>query len=143
MSNLKPRVKSASWRYGILAIAGIVIGFVVVNAVLTQVIAARLGHHSALGSPLIGELYHPFAWWSWQYQFRYTAKGLFGIAYIAHVVLVAGVLLTAVIVRARNRRPVGYDDLHGTAHWATRQEIDRMAVIEGKGVYIGGWEEEV
>lgn len=143
MSNQKPRVRSASWRYALLAIIGIVIGFVVVNAALTQAIAARLGYHPVLGVPLIGDLYHPFAWWSWQYQFRHTAKGLFGIAYIAHVLLVAGVLLTVVIVRARNRRPVGYDDLHGTAHWATREEIDRMTVMEGKGVYIGGWEEEI
>lgn len=142
MSNPKPRVRSASWRYAIFALVLVVVGFIAVNAAITQTIAARLGYHPALGAPMVGELYHPFAWWSWQYHFQHAAKGLFGLAYMAQVVLVGAVLILAVIVRARHRKPIGYDELHGTAHWATREEIDRMTLMEGKGVYVGGWEEE-
>ncbi len=30
-------------------------------------------------------------------------------------------------------------DLHGSAKWANRKEIEEMGYFEGKGVYVGGW----
>ena len=33
----------------------------------------------------------------------------------------------------------GIKDLHGSAHWATKKEIQDMGYLEGKGVYVGGW----
>ena len=37
------------------------------------------------------------------------------------------------------RKPKGNENLHGSAHWATREEIDRMGYFSGQGVYVGGW----
>ena len=42
-------------------------------------------------------------------------------------------------VMAWGRRPKATKDLHGTAKWAVRKEIDEMGYFGGKGVYVGGW----
>jgi type IV secretion system protein VirD4 len=33
----------------------------------------------------------------------------------------------------------GYEGLHGTAHWATKKEIENMGLLDNDGVYIGAW----
>ncbi len=36
----------------------------------------------------------------------------------------------------------GREDLHGSAKWATREDIEGMGYMKGNGVYIGGWYDE-
>lgn len=47
--------------------------------------------------------------------------------------LVVGYLLLT------NRKLKGRSDLHGSAHWATEEEIIETGLLGGKGVYIGSW----
>ena len=44
----------------------------------------------------------------------------------------------------RERRALRHDDVHGTAHWASRAEIEATGLLPrkgrpGAGVYVGGW----
>lgn len=53
----------------------------------------------------------------------------------------------AVALTVASRRGTAVKGLHGTAHWATRSEIDRMGLLRAGGdaeggVYVGAWQDE-
>lgn len=105
----------------------------------TQSIAAGYGWHPGLGKPLLGRLYAPWNWWSWQQRIPDTqgiidqavTQGQFAFLIPQLVVLMLLFTLTS--------RPKGRDDLHGSAHWATPKDIRRSGLLNGKGVVVGGW----
>ena len=48
---------------------------------------------------------------------------------------------------ARNRSAIKHEGVHGTAHWASRTEIEATGLLTprrqaGAGVYVGGWSDE-
>lgn len=89
----------------------------------------------------------PWSWPSraldWQPHYPDTVRNailLFVSGSLAVFCAFAGVLLLT------SRRGAGIAGLHGTAHWATRPEIERTGLLrpesEGAaGVYVGGWQE--
>ena len=53
-------------------------------------------------------------------------------------------VVALVVLAARERRALRHDDVHGTAHWASRAEIKATGLLPGPGrpgvgVYVGGW----
>ncbi len=118
-------------------------GILILNGGITQWIAYRLNYHPALGDRIFG-LYQPFAWFGWQRWYE-TASTTFNIAYLVFVLALGGGLMTIVIVHGiRTRSAKQHDSLHGTAHWATEDEIRVTGLLppkgkRGQGVYCGGW----
>ena len=115
-----------------------------VNAGITQWLASRLHYHSALGGrPMLG-LYPPFAWLGWQRWYS-AASESFNIAYIALLILIFAGIVTCVIgIGVRLRSAKQNAGVHGTAHWASIEEIRQTTLLpqpgqKGKGVYVGGW----
>lgn len=48
-------------------------------------------------------------------------------------------LLGAVALSKRRSLSKGRPDLHGSARWAMEDEIREMGLVDGRGVYVGGW----
>jgi len=59
--------------------------------------------------------------------------------YIALLLII--VLLVIFLIKLfTSRKAKSYDDVHGTAHWATAKEIQNMGILDNQnGCYIGGW----
>ena len=106
-------------------------------------IAALYGYNERLGQPFVIEgvaFYNPFAMLSWPEEVLSDSEAdkLFQIGLAVSVLVplaLAGLIAVA-------RKPHVYDDLHGSAHWADKKEIEGMGYLEGKGVYTGGWWDE-
>jgi type IV secretion system protein VirD4 len=114
----------------------------------TQFIAARPGHHTALGRPVIGPLYVPWGWLSWHAQFRRSAPQSFALVHAAAGMLgIAGSLAGLLALGLRGRTAQRHEGVHGTAHWGTRAEIEATGPLpsagrRGAGVYVGGWRDD-
>ncbi|MBV8810261.1 MAG: type IV secretory system conjugative DNA transfer family protein, partial [Acidobacteriaceae bacterium] len=140
---------SYNWRatcFGLLML-------VVVNFVATQFIAFRFQYQPALGRPLFrakdGAVYQPFAWtiWGWhnstsQDQRVRTPLFLGEMIVFAGSCACVGLFFT---VASRHSRKLmkNADDLHGSARWATENDIRATGLMDAQqGVYVGGWRGE-
>ncbi|EGJ6041364.1 TPA: type IV secretory system conjugative DNA transfer family protein [Escherichia coli] len=130
-------------------IGGILLGIFIigVNSICTQFVAARLAYHSALGAPMFGQFYQPFAWWSWLFRYYNYAPNSYNYAFI---IFAAGVLIGMVTyvlwVGFTTRSSRKHADVHGTAHFATVEEVRETGLIpngdtSGRGVYCGAYDD--
>jgi len=144
MTPNKPQLR----RWRLLAAIGVVLTALVMaaNAVATQYLAQRFGYHQALGAPWFGHVYAPWAWLDWRARFYAPAnRAAFdrvGAAFSLGAALAA--LAALAVLSWRERRAQRHDDVHGTAHWATFEEIQATGLLPrpgkpGAGVYVGGW----
>jgi type IV secretion system protein VirD4 len=116
----------------------------------TQYVAYHLGYNSLLGSPwftLAGHgIYNPLLVWNWILNLgKPPAPGFVadtldnGMSVI--VVGYVGALLAAFALRMR-REVVEESDLHGSAGWATLEEIKEAALLSDSGVYVGSYHDK-
>jgi len=126
---------------------------VVVNFAATQFIAARFRYQPALGTPLVrtkvGGIYHPFGWivWGWHNstsQDPRVRKPLFLGEMIVFAGSCACVGLFFVAASRRSRKLMeNADDLHGSARWATDEDIRATGLMDAQqGAYVGAWHPE-
>ena len=121
------------------------IGLVLANAAATQYVAASLAYHPALGSPLAGHIYAPWEWLVWQHKFASHAPHVFRAVTAAIALALAFGLFALLALNGRNAER--HEGIHGTAHWASREEIEATSLLprkgrQGEGVYVGGWRDE-
>jgi len=141
-STYVPRSKAPVFGVLILCLA-----MVLINSAFTQFFAARFGYQNALGQPLFGHCYVPFAWVGWSIQSYENNKTIWNIAYVASLVLyVAAFLVYALTIGFATRRTKQHDWIHGTAHWASESEIRKTGLLPikgelGRGVYVGAWQD--
>ncbi|WP_445659382.1 type IV secretory system conjugative DNA transfer family protein (plasmid) [Achromobacter sp. CF-sbj1-Ac2-l] len=127
---------------GILAMMFIV---VIASACATQFFAAKTNYSRHLGEPLFSlgswAAYLPFEWigWGWRFAdieavkptvYQMTVIALSGSA----IGLVAGMLVTFFAFK----RTTGMESLHGDAHWATAEEVDRTGLLGHPGADLKG-----
>jgi type IV secretory pathway TraG/TraD family ATPase VirD4 len=121
--NSAPRPESSSRAplIGLLLLGGVL---VLISAVATQYVADRLRYHPALGSPLFGHVYPPWAWLEWQALYYDAARKTFNTVYVGFLAAVGlaffGYVLAIGFLTRSARR---HEGVHGTAHWASREEI--------------------
>ena len=113
--------------------------------IATEYAASRFAFQPLLGKPLVPKLYEPWAGLGWQIRFMHAADPrvhailgqfwlVFGIG-----VAVAIVCALAIVVKSFSKSSE-HSDLHGSAHWATEQEIKKTGLLDGgAGVYVGAW----
>jgi type IV secretion system protein VirD4 len=115
--------------------------------VATQEVARAFGYQASLGRPLFGYAYSPFELVAWAIKFDHPLRfGLevhrvFTHAY-AIVVLgnALGILVAVLIAARRVGRLQQHTDLHGSAHWASPQEVRATGLLDrDRGVYVGVW----
>lgn len=126
---------------------------VVISWLATQYVASKLGHQSALGAPLWVipgidyPIYQPVGWvvWGWKYgdMDNPLVKDIFGNAYMA---VTGGVLLSVFLAaylsyRRTKNLSSGNEHIHGSAHWATPEEVKATGLIgNSSGVYVGAYQ---
>jgi type IV secretion system protein VirD4 len=136
----KKKDESRVWR---LAVAG---AFFLWSLSVFTWNASRIGdlldHHPSLGKPLgqaFGHTwYGPWKILAWGEVFREHGgvTRLIDLSYLLGVWLPVFIFLAYWRVRSGLK---GREDLHGSARWADRKDIERMGYLEGEGVYVGGW----
>jgi type IV secretion system protein VirD4 len=141
----RPEPSSRAPLIGLLLLGGVL---VLISAVATQYVADRLRYHPALGSPLFGHVYPPWAWLEWQALYYDAARKTFNTVYVGFLAAVGlaffGYVLAIGFLTRSARR---HEGVHGTAHWASREEILATGLMPrpgnaGAGVYVGGWRDE-
>jgi type IV secretion system protein VirD4 len=136
------------WRRAALALTVVGLGGLVFSIGATQFVAWRLNYHPALGKPLVGQFYLPWSWIEWHAQYAQSMPKIFSPVEAAIAILACLVLFGAYLsAAAQTRKPKRHEGLHGTAHWATREEIEAMDLIHhrkrpGAGVYVGGYTDD-
>jgi type IV secretion system protein VirD4 len=115
--------------------------------VTTQWLARRLEHQAALGPPLfelgIVRAYAPWRHRQWRAQLREVHRGA-AIARAAGRLSELSTFLAVVLsVAATGRRARQsrnrINQLHGSAAWATRADVERAGLFAGEGVVVGHW----
>lgn len=112
--------------------------------VATQHMAYTVRWNSALGANLLTidgiKIYAPwkiFIWRNYASQIMVENSTRAGIVSFA-VPMIACLL----ILLQRTKKPGAISDLHGSARWATLEEIRNMGLMNGMGVFIGGFLEK-
>lgn len=113
--------------------------------IATEYAASALHFARELGTPLAPRLYAPWSGLGWELRFhdvvdsrvRAILTTFWKIAGIGSSLAVAlGLFLGARWAAATKQRT----DAHGSAHWASRAEVEGTGLTSGKGgVYVGAW----
>ncbi|WP_419250086.1 type IV secretory system conjugative DNA transfer family protein [Campylobacter fetus] len=128
----------------ILAISGIVFSLIVLSSFATQYLARAFNYSKDLGSPIFYGLYNPFNWifWSLEYQ-PYYPDFFTKFLMIMQLVVAVPFIVFIIIKLTFIRKAKAIKDLHGSAHWATIDEIKEMGILDQQqGVYIGGYKDK-
>ena len=111
----------------------------------TQFVAERFHHDPALGSPWFDGLYAPWNWLVWQEKFAASGPQTFSAVNV-FMLLILGITVYSyfTVLNMRSRNPQGHEGVHGTAHFATEEEVKDTGLLPepnapGAGVYVGGW----
>lgn len=116
---------------------------IIMNSAATQFVAYRLSYHSALGDPLFASFYNPFAWWAWMFRFNEYSPDTYSYAFIIFLAgSAASLLACTLVVGFKTRSSKKHEGAHGTARFATMEDVEQSGLIQGSGVYCGGFDAE-
>ncbi len=114
---------------------------VVVNSICTQFVAYRMTYHSALGAPLFWKIYSPFEWWQWAGNFFSSSPETFSYAaFFCAVGMSVSILIANLTIGLRARSSRKHEGTHGTASFATADQVEETGLTHGEGVYCGGFD---
>lgn len=109
----------------------------------TQIIAWKFNYHAALGQKIHEHIYWPWAWITWSIEYHSSYKQILSAGWLVMLITSSvGFLILAVMVNMASRNASSIADLHGSAHWASLDDIKAAELLTGKGVYVGAWEDE-
>ncbi len=125
----------------IYAVLGIFFTFTALSSVATQYLARSFNYSPNLGETSMFGLYSPFNWIFWTIQYQNSYPDFFKKFYMYIMAVVILSFLVFIFVKLFFlRKSKAIKDLHGSAHWATFDEIKAMGVLHQKeGVYLGGY----
>lgn len=93
----------------------------------------------SLNLPLV-DVWVPYQSFVWSLQYFNYDPLTFQIALLGvFVAMVASMLLSRSMLWIFFRRSRPIPDLHGSAHWSTRKELESTGLLHGAGVYVGAW----
>jgi type IV secretion system protein VirD4 len=111
--------------------ASVLGGFpVAVGGWATQHVAATYGYSNALGGPVIGRIYAPWQFIAWWFAYQPNPPAIIDHAYWVALGAYGSLTLAlsaALLLGGRRSRP--HKDLHGTAHWASIEEIRASGLL--------------
>src|SRR4051794_39694740 len=134
-----------NWKATVAGLA-LLTGF---NLVGTQYIAHQFGYQAGLGRPIVrlrSAIYQPFAWCVWGFR-NCTSKDMRvrRPLFEGEMIILGGCVLSMVAFfvltnRRAQRLSENAEDLHGSARWASRDDIEVTGLLQtDRGVYVGGW----
>lgn len=108
----------------------------------TQFFAWRMQYQAVLGSNL-EHIYFPWrylewawTWWKGGYSLWFMEAGSAGVMVSAMLMLI--LLLSRTF---GSRAAIANEFMHGSARWATKNDIKKAGLLQNEGVYVGGWED--
>jgi len=124
--------------------------------ITTQWLADRFAYQPALGERGPLGLYGPFDGFGWLFRYYRSAPEIFGTAAVGFAAAAGvGFLIYVLIVGFGQRSIRQHDGIHGTAHWATEDEVRQSGLLPkhigrlfgkttqpGAGVYVGAWRDK-
>lgn len=130
-----------------------IVGFSIlflVCMIATQYLASSFEYQSSLGQPaffIFGTpIYPPLDWikwiWRWNSLRNVEAQHFFSVTYYIVVIgsLLAFFAAGYIAYRRTSNLHGETEHIHGSAHWATLEEVKETGLFENdKGVYIGGY----
>ena len=137
-----PRTQAQLTQVKLISVAGLLTMTLAVNWIVTQRAAALFGYSPLLGPALIGRLYAPWEWVTW--WARWHAARNFAPVWERCVreaglpLLLAGGLAVAAIHVARWWLRDDVPDLHGSARWANRREVQTSEFLAPRR-YLPHW----
>ena len=118
-----------------------IMGFVAGIVCAQQVVADNVGYAEELGARF-GKWYFPGVYFRWVYDWWETdlkeclRDGAVAGSFVSGVIFLAITAAQGVI----GKKDVGTSDLHGSAHFASIKEIEKMGILDNQqGVFIGAW----
>jgi type IV secretion system protein VirD4 len=115
--------------------------------IAAEYVASSFGFQKALGAPLFGHVYAPWDAVDWEVRFRAVRDpritSILGRYWLVAGGGIAVAFLAAIVSGARwSKGARKRTDAHGSAHWATRQEIAAGGLLgKDDGVYVGAWQD--
>lgn len=120
------------------------------NVAATQYVGQKFRCQPALGRPVltIGTtcVYQPFQWATWVLQHGSNPNPRIRLHILTGaLIVVIGAAATVGMVYALNmsrarRLSTNTEDLHGSARWATKADVEETGLLDSpQGVYVGGW----
>lgn len=125
---------------------------VMINSMCTQYIAYALNFHKNLGGGISfgsSYLYAPFKWWYWLFDYYDVAINQFNYAFIFFSLgFLVGIVFYVLYVGFSTRSSRKHSDAHGTAHFASLDEVKESGLLPengkpGRGVYCGAYDDPV
>ncbi|MDK2126629.1 type IV secretory system conjugative DNA transfer family protein [Parachitinimonas caeni] len=131
--------------------AGVFLGLIL-SWICTQYVASQLGYQEALGEPMLvigsWKLYPPINWWVWYSHYHSLANPVVQSAFrlALWLTLFGGLAIAGFIAyraqQDRKRQASESEHLHGSAHWASANEVKQTGLLgNGSGVYVGAWKD--
>lgn len=108
----------------------------------TQQMAALLGYPAWLGSPVHDRWYWPWSILIWAQHVTLVDGSEPIITKAQAIFVMPQVLLFGLVWFLTMRQPCATRDVHGTASWADRKDLGAAGLLEGQGVYVGGFSEK-
>lgn len=116
----------------------------IILSLATQFIASQLGYSSKLGAPVFGHFYMPYEFFFWMFKFDTPTYGkqVMEIFSGAQLILGVGSILVVIgILILNGRKKQTSEGLHGTAHWASKKEVEATKMLPAEsnagGVMFG------
>ncbi|PSU44541.1 hypothetical protein C9J12_27105 [Photobacterium frigidiphilum] len=81
----------------------------------------------------------PFNWMLWSIKLT-QFKLYFRDVWLVHLALLIGGTLLFCLATLTRKVATGNKTSHGTARWATREDIKQAGLLNGRGVYVGAFE---
>lgn len=104
----------------------------------TQRIAELLNYHPWLGEPVWNHYYWPWAVFSWWPHL--DSEAFDPVVVTAQAIFVLPQIVVYAFLHLFWRKPKAIQGVHGTARWADKSDIKEAGLLNGEGVYVGGWE---
>lgn len=125
----------------VLAFSGSALGFLITSFIATQYLAKSFNYSPSLGETFLYGFYNPFQWIFWSVAYYSFYPDFFKNFFIfvgAGIALCFLIFITVKLFFLRKARAV--ENLHGSAHFASKKEIESMGILNNNsGVYIGGY----
>jgi type IV secretion system protein VirD4 len=117
--------------------------FFIVNVLATQYVAHHFDYHENLGESLFQSFYNPFDWIIWQRIYFDEYSIFFKTLNMTMVFVFIAVFVIFILIRLLAlRKSKTHNDVHGTAHWMSFNDLKTTGIYRQKyGVYIGGFKD--
>ena len=140
---LASRQEPKKTRTGMLGVGGIGVILLGASVYITQRIASLFGFDPVLGNPVIGTYYAPFDWIKWYLDYRHQYPDELNaiLKWAANLTVLAFGGFASIIYYSRKGVHDQHKNLHGSARFATFDDVNKMNLLDDHGIVLGSFQD--